>query len=102
MKTLMCSLAASLMLATTLGASAADGMKMGMDPKMKMMDANADGMISKDEYMAYHEKMWAKMKKNDMGMVDPKMMSDGHGSDSMRSDDAMKPNDAMKPDGSQK
>ena len=28
----------------------------------KMMDANSDGMISKDEYMTYHEQSYGKMK----------------------------------------
>lgn len=28
----------------------------------KVIDANSDGMISKDEYMSYHEKSYGKMK----------------------------------------
>ena len=28
----------------------------------KIMDNNADGMVSKDEFMAYHEKKFSKMK----------------------------------------
>jgi len=32
------------------------------------MDQNHDGMISKAEFMQYHEKMWAEMEKNDHGM----------------------------------
>lgn len=28
----------------------------------KMMDNNADGMVSKEEFMAYHEKKFSKMK----------------------------------------
>ena len=39
----------------------------------KMMDTNADGMVSKDEYMAYHEGRFGKMKQNSDGMV---MMKD--------------------------
>ena len=47
-------------------AAVADDMKaQGM-----MMDANHDGMISKQEYMKYHEGMWSKMTKNKSGMVD--------------------------------
>jgi hypothetical protein len=86
MKNFVCALAGGLMLATSLGAMAGDDMKMNMEMKMKMMDTNSDGMISKDEYMAYHEKMWMKMKKNSMGMVDGKMMMDDHKMDSMKPD----------------
>jgi hypothetical protein len=46
---------------------------MGME-KMKMMDTNGDGMISKDEFMKAHEAMYAQMKKNQAGMVDIKDM----------------------------
>ena len=57
-------------------AMAADDTRMGehMDMKkhMKMMDTNGDGMISKDEFMKYHEMMFDKMKKNKSGMVDIK------------------------------
>lgn len=45
---------------------------------MKMMDANGDGMISKDEFMKAHEKMWDKMKKNSAGSVDMKDMEAMH------------------------
>ena len=41
---------------------------------MKMVDANGDGMISKDEFMKHHEMMYEKMKKNKSGMVDMKDM----------------------------
>lgn len=62
-----------------LGASAAgmanhhEKSDMGMG-HMKMMDANGDGMISKDEFMKAHETMYDKMKKNQAGMVDMKQM----------------------------
>jgi hypothetical protein len=36
---------------------------------MKMMDTNHDGMLSKEEYMAYHEQQFGKMKQTD-GLVD--------------------------------
>lgn len=41
---------------------------------MKAMDTNGDGKVSKEEYMAYHEKMWMGMKKDSNGMVDEKSM----------------------------
>ena len=78
-------IAAVLFAATFVAANvhAMDDMK--MDPKM--MDTNGDGMISKKEFMKFHEDMWAKIKKNKSGMVDVKdmdtMMSGGmmeHGS----------------------
>lgn len=45
---------------------------------MKMMDANKDGMVSKDEFMKHHEMMWEKMKKNSAGTVDMKEMEAMH------------------------
>ena len=58
------------------------GMNMGMGMKMnlKMMDTNGDGMVSKDEFMKYHEAMYDKMKKDVNGMVslkDMEMMNHG-------------------------
>lgn len=65
-----------------IGASASaapvDAKKMDMKMDMKMMDANGDGMISKDEFMKYHEMMFDKMKKNNSGMVDLKDMEMMH------------------------
>lgn len=62
-----------------IGASASavamDDMKMGMKMDMKMMDANGDGVISKEEFMRHHEMMYDKMKKNKSGTVDLKDMS---------------------------
>ena len=61
------------------GAFAVDDMKphaMMMD--MSAMDTNHDGMISKKEFMKFHEEMWAKMKKNKSGMIDMKDMEMMH------------------------
>ena len=101
MKKLSAGLCTIAMLGATASAAAMDGMKdskmmhnkdsMGMD--MKAMDANGDGMISKDEFMKSHEAMWDKMKKNDKGMVDMKdmkMMHDAMMKDGKRMHDGMK------------
>ena len=40
------------------------------------MDTNNDGMVSRDEFMKYHEGMWTKMKRNDKDMA---MMYDVEG-----------------------
>ena len=50
----------------------------GMMMDMKKMDANGDGMISKEEFMKYHESMYDGMKKNKDGMVDMKDMQMMH------------------------
>ncbi len=42
------------------GAGGTRTMGMGMD--MKAMDTNGDGMISKKEWQAHHNRMWGKMK----------------------------------------
>jgi uncharacterized membrane protein len=61
------------------GAFAMDDMKpQSMMMDMNAMDTNHDGMISKQEFMKFHEKMWAKMKKNKSGMVDMKDMEMMH------------------------
>lgn len=52
------------------------GMKMGMH--MKTMDVNADGMISKEEFMKHHEAMFDAMKKGSNGMVSLKDMEAMH------------------------
>jgi len=69
-------------LLTTSATTYADMMDKGMMGKgmmgqmpcdnMQGMDQNNDGMISKQEFTAFHEKMWANMQKNDHGMVVPK------------------------------
>ena len=81
-------LAASLA-GVSIAAVAMDDMKpQGMMMDMKAMDTNHDGMISKKEFMKFHEDMWAKMKKNKSGMVDMKDMEAMH--ESMMKDGAMK------------
>ena len=60
-----------------------------MHSKMAAMDANNDGMISKDEYMNYHQNQWDKMSKNKDGMVSMKDMEKMH-HDMMMKHDGMK------------
>ena len=73
----------------SISAVAMDDMKpQGMMMDMKAMDTNHDGMISKKEFMKFHEDMWAKMKKNKSGMVDIKDMEMMH--EGMMKDGAMK------------
>ena len=45
---------------------------MDMAKHMKMMDANADGMISKDEFMKHHEGMSKDGKMNHDAMMKDK------------------------------
>lgn len=78
----MKTLAFALISASIAGASA-PAFGMDMAKHMKMMDSNADGMISKDEFMKHHEEMYDGMKKNSSGMVSMKdmqaMMMKDHG-----------------------
>lgn len=86
MNKLLLALVASTIVGCGSSAFAAEDMKHSKD-MMKMMDANGDGMISKDEFMKHHEKMYEGMKKNKDGMVDMKDMQMMH--DGMMKDDAM-------------
>jgi Ca2+-binding EF-hand superfamily protein len=86
MNKLVLALVTSAFVGTSLSAFAADDMKHSKD-MMKMMDANGDGMIAKDEFMKHHEKMYESMKKNKDGMVDMKDMQMMH--DGMMKDNAM-------------
>lgn len=47
---------------------------MEMQGMMKEMDTNGDGLISKEEFMKFHETRFDAMPKNKDGMVDPKML----------------------------
>jgi len=81
-------------------ALAMDDMKKGMKMDMKMMDANGDGAISKEEFMKHHEMMYDKMKKNKNGTVDLKdMPMMGHHDMNMmgkeKSKDGAKPMEGM-------
>lgn len=59
--------------------SAAPTKTMGMRCMgMKGMDANGDGLISKDEFTKHHEAMWDKMKKDANGNVSVKDMEAMH------------------------
>ena len=68
---------AAVLLAAS-GSAFADHHLKGEGKGMQMMDANKDGMISKDEFMKHHEMMWDKMKKNSAGTVDMKDMEAMH------------------------
>ena len=75
-------------------ASSAFAMDDMMD--MKVMDTNGDGMISKQEFMKFHEDMWAKMKKNKAGMVDVKDMQAMMSGGMMKNGSMMKDGSMMK------
>jgi len=81
--------AMALLILPVIAGAADEDMKndtMMMQTKMKTMDANNDGMISKKEFMDYHAMIWDKMPKNKEGMVMMsdmmKMHSGMHGADS--------------------
>ena len=67
----------AILCGTTMVAFAGQAVAQTKDDKMtakdkmewKMMDANNDGMVSREEFMKYHETMWGKIKKNDKGMA---------------------------------
>jgi len=75
------------LLGLSLSAVADDSMMMNHESMVKAMDTNADGKISKEEFMAYHEKMWDSMKKDSTGMVDAKSMMMMHHDGMMKGKD---------------
>jgi len=87
-KLLNTTLIVTLMIAT-VSVVAAHGMKMGMIDMammhgcmhgMKIMDANEDGAVSKQEFMQAHEKMFAAMDKDGdgkLGAKEQQMMMEG-------------------------
>ena len=83
MKTLCTAVAAATLLSVSMATLAHD--EMHGKEMMRAMDTNGDGMISRDEYMSYHQKMWDSMKKNANGMVDMKDMEKMH-EDKMKSE----------------
>jgi hypothetical protein len=48
---------------------------------MDKIDTNGDGMISKDEWLAFQEKVFAMLDKNKMGVVDAKTFISSSGGD---------------------
>ena len=70
-------LAAALMAGSTLSFAAAH---------MGTMDSNADGMVSKQEFLSHHEAMFDKMDKGGKGMVPAKDMDNSMRSQMMRGD----------------
>jgi hypothetical protein len=54
-----------------------EGMKHSAGGMMQKMDANGDGVISKDEFMKAHEMMFERMKNRD-GVIDMKDMPKHH------------------------
>lgn len=50
-----------------------DKMATKKEMRMQAMDTNNDGMVSRDEFMKYHDAMWNKTKRNQAGMA---MMTD--------------------------
>lgn len=89
---------AALMCTSTFAFAGGDMKHDGMHSGMTAMDANGDGMISKDEYMNYYQAQWDNMPKNKDGMVMMKDMEKMH-HDKMMNHDGMMKDDHMK-DGS--
>ncbi|MFC6520546.1 hypothetical protein ACFQAT_13000 [Undibacterium arcticum] len=65
MKTFLAALLAcvSLVASTSTFAKESEESEKAMMMQLKKMDTNGDGMVSKDEYMKYHEARYDAMKK---------------------------------------
>ena len=69
----------SALMCSSIPSIAADDMKCGHGMmKMKNMDTDNDGTVSKEEFMKAHDAMWDGMKKNKDGLVDVKEMQMMH------------------------
>jgi hypothetical protein len=66
-----------------------------MQSQMKRMDTNHDGVISKDEFMTFHEAKWNSLPKNRNGMVE---LSDMHMMYDERHDKMTKDDDSKRDD----
>lgn len=80
MKTTQIVFAAALLAGTTLSFAATD-MKMSMD-------TNADGMVSKQEFLSHHEALYDKMDKGGKGMMPVRDMEMSMRSQMMRGERA--------------
>lgn len=73
MKTsMMCAAVAPLLLIAAQAAAQQDATAFAtgnMSEAVKAMDANHDGMITKEEFLKYEAEQWDKMKKTADGMV---------------------------------
>ncbi len=101
MKIFKSTLVVAALMCTSTFAFAHDEMKHDgmMHEGMKGMDANGDGMISKEEFMKFHEAKFDEMPKNKDGMVMVKDMEMMHHDKMMKHDDMMKKDSMMKDGG---
>src|SRR5882724_8131949 len=69
--------------AEDIGSFATGGYARGLraDEMMAKIDANGDGMISKDEWAAFQEKIFAMLDKDKSGKVDAKRFVNASGGD---------------------
>src|SRR5512144_468672 len=86
-------LASALMCTATMAFAHDDTPHHGMHSHMASMDTNGDGLISKEEFMAFHQTMWDKLPKNKDGMVSMKDLENMHHDRMMKHDGMMKPAD---------
>ena len=86
-------LVSALMCGATMAFAHDDAKHDRMHSHMASMDTNGDGMISKEEFMAFHQAMWDKLPKNKDGMVTMKDLEDMHHDKMMKHDGMMKHDD---------